>query len=161
MRNFSSSLETQLMLLLLAGFLYRHCRRWRRCRASVVAHIFVRDLTLGIVDADLHNRSSCSFSARADRIPFQVHATVPLNMVNAPLAPFNGQGTCPAGDQTSIAEEAVVASARIDQHKVAGVGFVLQAETEHRHREATRRLISTTIHSRATDCGGPYREGRA
>ena len=93
-------------------------------------------------------------------VPLNVPLSITLEVVNAAYASSSKRPST-ARDLNAATAEAIIASLSIDQHDVAGIGLILQAETEHPNRKATHCFIAGSISRGAGHSGCAYREGLA
>jgi len=87
-----------------------------------------------------------------------VNSAVSLELINASDAAFEVQRPSATRDGNSTAAEKVVTGLGIDHYDVAGIGLILQAETERTQRERALSSIARSIGCRAGHSSCAYRE---
>ena len=133
--------------------------RWRNpTLATVVREILISDLAYDFVRPLLYVSGSRSHTVVSGNVPLNVDLSVSLCSVDASNTSSGRQRARAAGDRNTAAAEAELASLSIDQHNVAGIALVLQAETEFRNRERTRANIARAISSGAGNSGRAHRK---
>jgi hypothetical protein len=124
------------------GRLIRTHRGRIRTLAGVIGHIPVSDLADKLIRQLPNECSACAQTVNSRSVPLNVDLAISLGGSNVANAAMGRKVSPAAGYRNSAAAEAEVASHSIDEHHIAGIAVILQAEAERAHREAAGGCVA-------------------